>query len=213
MFIFTMLLLAKLEPANLMSLTDKWTLGVKTLWANVGTQSGVSIDAYFVSLRLGKTFTLGLEGNGSRSNSKTDSTSSSDNLSGAVGINFSKYFCARSSLSPFVSLIPNFRTSYYYSENTPTTGRISWTEHSDRIYALNFDAGIEYFFTCWGKNLSAKIKTSLVSASRDYSQDDAYYYSDYDGHSTRSSRNAYSDNIYGYFPMQGSLTSYICLHF
>jgi hypothetical protein len=191
MFIITLLLLTKFESANLMGLNNKWTFGVRTLWiapepyAEMDRRSNeFTPNAYFLLLKLGKTFTLGIEGNGELRNY---SLNTNVRWRGAIGVSLSKYFRAGNLLSPFITLTPNFSTSNHYN----------YYDSFYWIYGINFDAGVEYFFNVWGGNLSLQLKTPLIKATRMFCTEEKF------------SR----DKIYFYSPLEGNLTSYLCMHF
>jgi hypothetical protein len=218
MFIVYILLLTRFESTNLMNLNDKWTFGARTLWVNptrIGIKESESRrrtrrdytnppelnieefvpNAYFLSMKLGKTFTLGIQGNGDFKYAKetanfgvhTGSATTRD-WDGTAGVSLSKYFRAGNLISPFVTLTPNF--SLYHESNLYyfTCG-------------VNLDAGVEYFFNVWGKNLSLQVKTPLIKAMRRYSKEKSS--SPYDS----------KNDAYFYSPLQGNLASYLCLHF
>jgi hypothetical protein len=195
-FIFIALLLTKFESTNLMSLNDKWTFGTRTLliapepYAEMARcPNGFTPNPYFLSLRLGKTFTLGIQGAGNIYRSSPPNHHFRWN--GSVGVSLSKYFRAGNSLSPFITITPNFSASNHYN----------YYDYIYRIYGLNLDAGVEYFFTCWGKNLSLQLKTPLIKATRMYNKEN------------NSSPYSSTDKIDFYSPLEGNLTSYLCLHF
>ncbi len=184
------------KSANLENLQGKWTvgLGMPKDWPLFGL---FSFTQYSVSWRSWKTVAIGIDGSGFFSG-RDNCSNSEKNWSWSVGIGFYKYFLANSSFSPFIALSPHYSMSYSYDEG------IHWHEYSDQAYSVNINPGVEYFFGLLGKQLSLRFKTSLVSASRTYSEN------------KNSDREGYSyvrDRVSFYFPTQGSLSTWLCFHF
>lgn len=183
MFIFALLLLTKIESTNLMNINEKWALGLQT--------TDLSFNGYFLSHKLGKTVTLGMELRGLFYGYRYDSTRNYYNWEGTLGITLSKYFCARKPISPFIALNPTFKVYYNYDEDIS-----GYSHYFHPVYGINLDTGLGYFFNCWSRNFSLQIKTPLVAASRTSYTPDRNY-----------------DYINFYFPGQGSLSTYLCLYY
>ncbi|MCK4306683.1 hypothetical protein KAW50_00490 [candidate division WOR-3 bacterium] len=175
------------SSTSLVNLQGKWTVGL-------GMRSFLAFNQYSVLWKPFKTVMIGIEGNGRLNKDDTDYES----WSWSAGIGLYKYFRASSSFSPFIALSPRFSmsSSYYGGEN--------WHKYSYQTYRVSLDPGIECFFSLMGKQLSLRFKTSLVGASRYYTERKYY------------NGENYSDvkyNVHFYFPMEGSLSTWLCFHF
>lgn len=196
MFIFALLLITKFESTNLMNINEKWALGLYT--------SNLTFSGYFLSLKIAKTVTLGMEGNVGfyNYNNAQNSTITDYIWNGTFGITLSKYFYPSKPLSPFIAFNPNFRISYHYYGRSD-----GWSWNLGPTYGINLNTGFEYFFTCWGKNLGVQLSTLLIRALRNYVKTT---YS-HEGSSENSSY--FSNDIDIFFPLRGGVSTYICLYY
>ena len=190
----------KFEPTSLVDLKGKWTVGLRM-------SSLLIFSGYSVLWRPWKTVMVGIEGSNpsaekgrrKRKDSGSGSGSGSESGSGSVGIGVHKYFRAHSSFSPFIALSPRFSMNYQYYDGT------EWREYSSRTYEASVESGVEYFFTLYSKQMSIKVKTSLVSASQVYTEIKNFYGETY----SSDVSNKVSFNL----PTSGSLSTWLCFHF
>ena len=104
-------------------------------------------------------------------------------------------------------LSPSF--SYYQTESNriyeDSTREDMTTKGHEQGYGVSIASGIEYFFSLSNKQLSLKANTVLFRYSRtdkETHRSDGYY----DYYRTSSSMNFY-------FPLQGSVNTYLSFHF
>jgi hypothetical protein len=183
------------QGTSLDSLEGRWTIALSM-------SSLVIPSQYSVLWRPFKTVMIAIENNGSpvnhgrrRGYSKYDDES----WSASADIGFHKYYRANRSFSPFAHLSPGLTIcggKHWESGE--------WYENSYQYYRLTLGAGGEYFFKLAQKQLGLKLRGSLVTLSRRYSQ---RRYSD-------SEDSSYvEDNVLFRLPTGGSLQTWLCFHF
>jgi hypothetical protein len=184
------------QGTSLDSLEGKWTVALRM-------SSLVIPSQYSVLWRPFKTVMIGIEGSGSpvnRGKRRRYPGDDYESWDGSVDIGFHKYFRANSSFSPFGYLSPGFSASgsnySYYDDD--------WRENSYQYYRLVLGVGGECFFKLAQKQLGLKLRGSLVTLSRRYSQ---HKYSD------SENRSYVEDRARFYLPTGGSLQTWLCLHF
>jgi hypothetical protein len=222
MFILINLLLlgGDFHPSNIATLQGKWAAGITVF----------KCDNFSVLWSPLKTFAVGLEGNISYSERKTDYTGEygytyESDKTGRLGLRLYQYLRTNSSLSPFISLSPYVQMQCGYVNNTYTTNiypddlppgsviplpqSYYITNDTSYIYGTTLSPGIDYSFTLGGKQLSLKLVASLIDFSRTYHNVSSYY-------------PEYEDTLYSsgvtnywkfYLPTEMPVSIWLYLHF